>query len=61
METKTTYQFSIETTSNTWKMSPEYATQEDCFAAALRCKKALNKRFQRITFIDNVVVVAKGQ
>ena len=61
METTTTYQFSIETAPNVWKMSPEYATQDECFAAALRCKKALNKRFQRITFIDNVAVIAKGQ
>ena len=54
METITTYSFSIETTSGNWRTSPEYTTEDECFAAAQRCKKSLGKRFTRITFIDNV-------
>ena len=50
---KQTYQFSIEVGGSNWRQSPEYPTQEECFAAALRCTKKLGKRFQRITFVVN--------
>lgn len=50
---KQTYQFSIEVGGGNWRQSPEYPTQEECFAAALRCTKKLGKRFQRVTFIVN--------
>lgn len=59
METITTYSFSIETTSGNWRQSPEYTTEDDCFAAALRCKKALGKKFTRVTFVDNVKYISK--
>ena len=60
METITTYQFSIEMSNGNWRTSPEYTTEEECFAAALRCKKHLNKRFTRITFVDNVRYAEKA-
>ena len=60
METITTYQFSIETTSGNWRTSPEYTTEDECFAAALRCKRALGKRFTRVTFVDQVRYMEKA-
>lgn len=59
MESITTYSFSIETSGGNWRTSPEYPTEEDCFAAALRCKKSLGKKFTRITFVDNMKYSAK--
>lgn len=50
---KETFQFSIEVSAGNWRLSPEYPSQEACFAAALRCTKKLGQQFQRVTFMVN--------